>query len=96
MKVSIGGWDLYLFAILRDLQVLAVLPDSARLHDEASQTQLDRAHDVQVATSVEEGVKQLVRAEKIQKSSRMILCIMFLVVAVILMVLILVLKNIFL
>ena len=54
------------------------------------------ATGVQVATSVEEGVKQLVRAEKIQKSSRLILCIMFLVVAVVLMLLILVAKNILL
>ena len=54
------------------------------------------ATGVQVATSVEEGVKQLVRAEKIQKSSRIILCIMFLVVAVVLMLLILVAKNILL
>ena len=45
---------------------------------------------------MEEGVKQLVRAEKIQKSSRMILCIMLLVVAVVFMLVILVLKNLFL
>ena len=48
----------------------------------------------QVATSVGEGVKQLVRAEKSQKQSRMVLCIMFLVCAVILLLLIVVLKKI--
>ena len=46
-----------------------------------------------MATHIEEGVKQLVRAEKHQKNSRLILCIMLLVVAVILMLIILVLKN---
>ena len=46
-----------------------------------------------MATHIEEGVKQLVRAEKHQKNSRLILCIMFLVAAVILMLLILVAKN---
>ena len=49
---------------------------------------------MQVATHIEEGVKQLVRAEKIQKNSRLILCIMFLVAAVILMLIILIAKNI--
>ena len=49
---------------------------------------------LQVATHIEEGVKQLVRAEKIQKNSRLILCIMFLVAAVILMLIILIAKNI--
>ena len=47
----------------------------------------------QVATKVEEGVKELKRAEKSQKQSRMILCIMFLLCAVILLVIIVVLKN---
>ncbi len=40
---------------------------------------------MQVATKVDEGVKQLVQAEKTQKQSRTILCIVFLLVAVIFM-----------
>lgn len=47
----------------------------------------------QVATSVEEGVKELVRAEKSQKQSRVILCIMFLLVAVIVMIFIITFKE---
>ena len=47
----------------------------------------------QVATHIEEGVKQLVRAEKHQKNSRIILCIMLLVAAVILLLVILIAKN---
>ena len=36
---------------------------------------------MQVAMKVDEGVKQLVRAEQHQKNSRLIICIMFLIVA---------------
>ena len=44
---------------------------------------------------VEEGVGQLVKAEKSQKQSRLIMCIMFLVVAIIVMLLIVVLRLLF-
>ena len=47
-----------------------------------------------MATSVEEGVKELTRAEKSQKQSRIILCIMFLLVAVIVMIFIVTFKEI--
>ncbi len=50
---------------------------------------------MQVATKVDEGVKQLVQAEKTQKQSRTILCIVFLLVAVIFMLFIVVFKAIF-
>ena len=49
---------------------------------------------MQVATKVDEGVKQLVRAEQKQKQSRTILCIMFLICAVIVMLIIVVVKAI--
>lgn len=49
---------------------------------------------MQVATSVEQGVKELVKAEKSQKQSRIILCIMFLLVAVIVMIFIVTFKEI--
>lgn len=48
---------------------------------------------MQVATSVEQGVKELEKAEKYQKNSRLILCIMFLLVAVILMIVIVTFKE---
>ena len=48
---------------------------------------------VQVAMKVDEGVKQLVRAEQHQKNSRLIICIMFLIVAVIFMLIIFIAKN---
>ena len=51
---------------------------------------------VQVAMKVESGVGQLVKAEKTQRQSRLILCIMFLVVAVIIMLLVVVFKKLFL
>ena len=47
---------------------------------------------LQVATKVDEGVKQLVKAEQIQKSSRTVICIRFLLVAVIVMVIIVLFK----
>lgn len=48
----------------------------------------------QVAMQVDEGVKQLVKAEKTQKKNRMIMCIMFLMCAVVLMLVIVVAKAI--
>ena len=48
---------------------------------------------VQVAAKVDEGVKQLVRAEKSQKQSRLVLCIMLLGVAVIVMTVVVVFKK---
>jgi hypothetical protein len=54
---------------------------------------LNGAWDVQVAVKVDEGVKQLLRAEKHQKQSRLILCIMFLIVAVIFMLFIVIFKT---
>ena len=49
--------------------------------------------DPQVATSVEQGVKELVKAEKSQKQSRIILCIMFLLIAVIVMIFVVTFKE---
>lgn len=48
-----------------------------------------------LSLQVEEGVGQLVKAEKSQRQSRMIMCIMFLVVAVIVMLLFVILQNLF-
>lgn len=48
---------------------------------------------VQVAVKVDEGVKQLLKAEKYQKQSRLIMCIMFLIVAVIFMLFIVIFKT---
>ena len=73
----------------------AMRPDRAKLlvAQRAEAAALSTPTHVQVATHIEEGVKQLVRAEKHQKNSRMILCIMLLVAAVIFMLIILVAKN---
>ena len=49
----------------------------------------------QVSTKIEQGVTQLVAAEKTQKQSRTILCIVFLLVMVIFMLFIVVFKAIF-
>ena len=46
----------------------------------------------QVAVKVDEGVKQLLKAEKSQKQSGMVLCITFLIVAVIVMLVVYLLK----
>ena len=51
---------------------------------------------VQVATKVDEGVKQLLKAEKYQKQTGMAMCIMFLVCAVIVMLMIYIFKIILL
>ena len=50
----------------------------------------------QTAMKVEEGVRQLEKAEKKQKQSRMVLCIMLLLCAVVVMLLLVVFKAIFL
>ena len=47
---------------------------------------------VQVATKVDEGVKQLLKAEKYQKATGMAMCIMFLVCAVIVMLIVYIFK----
>lgn len=49
----------------------------------------------QVATKIDEGVKELVRAEKKQKGNRMIMCIMLLCCAVVFMLLLIIFKAIF-
>jgi len=72
--------------IMRDLSTLVI--DQGTILD-----RIDYNME-QVATSVEEGVKELTRAEKSQKQSRVILCIMFLLVAVIVMVFIVTFKEI--
>lgn len=51
---------------------------------------------VQVATKVDEGVKQLLKAEKYQKATGMAMCIMFLVCAVIVMLIVYIFKIILL
>lgn len=51
---------------------------------------------LQVAVKVDEGVKQLLKAEKSQKQSGMVLCIMFLVCAVIVMLVVYICKIILL
>lgn len=70
--------------IMKDLSVLVI--DQGTILD-----RIDYNME-QVATKVDEGVKQLVRAEQIQKSSRTVICIMFLLVAVIVMVIIVLFK----
>ena len=67
-----------LATIMRDLSVLVI--------DQGSVVDRIDYNMEQVATHVEEGVKELVKAEKHQKSSRMMLCIMFLFCACILMI----------
>lgn len=71
--------------IMRDLSTLVV----------EQGTILDRIdHNVQeVSMKVEEGVKELVRAEKTQKSGRMMLCIMALLVLIVLMVIVVVVRH---
>lgn len=50
----------------------------------------------QTAAKVEEGVRQLEKAEKKQKQSRMVLCIMLLLCAIVVLLLLVVFKAIFL
>ncbi|WZN61051.1 syntaxin [Chloropicon roscoffensis] len=69
-----------LATIMRDLSVLVI--------DQGSVVDRIDYNMEQVATHVEEGVKELVKAEKHQKSSRMMLCIMFLFCACIVMILV--------
>ena len=66
-------------------QATCLLPVSKNLHG--------RLWLSQVAAKVDEGVKQLVRAEKSQKQSRLVLCIMLLGVAVIVMTVVVVFKK---
>lgn len=73
--------------IMKDLSVLVI--DQGTILD-----RIDYNMEM-VATKVDEGVKQLVQAEKTQKQSRTILCIVFLLVAVIFMLFIIVFKAIF-
>lgn len=72
--------------IMKDLSVLVI--DQGTILD-----RIDYNMD-QVATKVDEGVQQLARAEQKQKQSRTILCIMFLVCAVIVMLIIVIVKSI--
>lgn len=51
---------------------------------------------LQTSMKVEEGVRQLEKAEKKQKQSGMVLCIMLLLVAIVVMVLLVIFKAIFL
>ena len=51
---------------------------------------------LQTSMKVEEGVRQLEKAEKKQKQSRMVLCIMLLLCAVVVLLLLVVFKAIFL
>ncbi|KAK9816913.1 hypothetical protein WJX72_007014 [[Myrmecia] bisecta] len=72
--------------IMKDLSVLVI--DQGTILD-----RIDYNME-QVAIKVDEGVKELVKAEKTQRQSRTIMCIMFLICAVILMVFVVVFKNI--
>ena len=50
---------------------------------------------LQVAARVDEGVRQLVKAEKHQRAGRLVMCIMLLAALVLLMLLIIVLRAVF-
>lgn len=54
------------------------------------------SHLAQTSMKVEEGVRQLEKAEKKQKQSRMVLCVMLLLCAVVVLLLLVVFKAIFL
>eukprot|EP00884_Botryococcus_braunii_P004075 jgi/Botrbrau1/13669/Bobra.0378s0003.1 len=71
--------------IMKDLSVLVI--DQGTILD-----RIDYNME-QVAVKVDEGVKQLLKAEKYQKQSRLIMCIMFLIVAVIFMLFIVIFKT---
>ena len=47
------------------------------------------------AVKIEEGTKQIVQAEKTQKSSRMFLCIIALVVLIVVMLIVVIARNAF-
>ncbi|KAK9825959.1 hypothetical protein WJX74_001403 [Apatococcus lobatus] len=92
------------FAQERDREVRSILQsinDLAQIMKDLSTLVIDQGTVLdridynmeQVAMKVDEGVKQLVRAEQHQKNSRLIICIMFLIVAVILMLIILIAKS---
>lgn len=71
--------------IMRDLSVLVI--------DQGSVVDRIDYNMEQTATAVEQGVKELVKADKTQKKSRMLLCIMCLAVAVVLMTVVIVFKK---
>jgi len=74
-----------LATIMRDLSVLVI--------DQGSVVDRIDYNMEQVSTHVEQGVKELTKAEKHQKSSRMMLCILFLLCACILMAFIVLFKK---
>lgn len=51
-------------------------------------------HAVAAAAQVEEGVKELVRAEKTQKQGRALLCIIALIVMIVVMLIIIIVRHI--
>jgi len=71
--------------IMRDLSVLVI--------DQGSVVDRIDYNMEQTATAVEQGVEELVKADKTQKKSRMLLCIMCLAVAVVLMTVVIVFKK---
>ncbi|CAL8467772.1 g7310 [Coccomyxa elongata] len=96
-----------LFAQERDREVRNILQsinDLAQIMKDLSVLVIDQGTIVdridynmeQVAVKVDEGVKQLLKAEKSQKQSGMVLCIMFLVCAVIVMLVVYICKIILL
>lgn len=74
--------------IMKDLSVLVI--DQGTILD-----RIDYNME-QTSMKVEEGVRQLEKAEKKQKQSGMVLCIMLLLVAIVVMVLLVIFKAIFL
>jgi syntaxin 16 len=72
--------------IMKDLSVLVV----------EQGTMLDRidANISQTAMKVEEGVKELVRAEKTQRSGRAMMCIIFLIVMIVVMLIVAIVRHI--
>ena len=71
--------------IMRDLSVLVI--------DQGSVVDRIDYNMEQTAEAVEQGVEELVKADKTQKKSRMFLCIMCLAVAVVLMTVVIVFKK---
>jgi syntaxin 16 len=74
-----------LAGVMKDLSVLVI--DQGTILD-----RIDYNLE-QVSATVEEGRKQLTKAEKHQKNSRMIICIYFLMVAVAVMLVIVVIQK---
>lgn len=71
--------------IMRDLSTLVV----------EQGTMLDRidANVTQTAMKVEEGVKELVKAEKTQRGGRAMLCIIFLIVMIVVMLIVAIVRH---